>query len=264
MSTLTLTPKLQITNPPPAPIPRRRSLVGALVGKLAEWIEASSPAEILRGATRLLLVVSLALFIFAQNFFLGWLTAVLQWNGYKVPIFVASLTLILNAKRIWGWVSKKRTKMKLKTGNQHTVYGIAVSDLTDYLLENQSFKKEEAEKKLALTHGQWYKIADALEKYGMLCRGEANARVLRPIERERLVMNLRALAEKKAPPFVWDETRNDWYERDGSFHQFVLAPEWRQKKREEEIARKERKVARIEKKLSEATAFQQVLNMAAR
>ena len=115
-----------------------------------------------------ILIVALVL---APGFTIGYLTAVMQWNGYKVPICIGMLALALNIKTIWTYC--RRIKIKTRKGNQHTFHGFAVSDLADFLTQTGAFKKEDAQKRLAMTHTQWLKIADTLEKHGVLERGES-------------------------------------------------------------------------------------------
>lgn len=80
---------------------------------------------------------------------------------------------------------------KVRRGNQHTFHGVPVGALARFLTEQKAFKLEEARRVLAVSHGQYQKIAEALERHGVLVRGEKNARVLREIGYEDLVRQLR-------------------------------------------------------------------------
>jgi hypothetical protein len=99
---------------------------------------------------------------------------------------------------------------------------------------------------------QWVKAANQLEQHGILTRGEKNARVLREIGREELVRQLRALASGDAPPLVYDQDRKEWHERDGTFARWCLAEDFKRRKVEETMERKERKLERLEEKIEEA------------
>ncbi len=255
MSTITLTPKLQIANPPAEKI-HRRSLAGVLWGKFLGWVEKAS-AESLWKATRRTAIVVLILFLsMAPSFTIGYLTAAAKWNGYRLPIFFGLLTLILNAKRIYRFV--RRRSFSIKRGNQNTFLGFSVTELADLLTETQAFKREDTSKRLAMSQTQYQKIGNELEKYGVLVRGESNARILRPISREELVKQLR-----ENFPLAWDETRQAWFERDGQFERWTLNNEWKQRRISEDTEKRERKLERIEKKIVDASAFQNILSMAA-
>ena len=105
--TVTLTPKLQIREA--APTAPRISMASVLWYKLLKWIEKSTSQALLKSCLRLLSVGALACIIFAPSFVLGYLTAALRWNNYRIPIFFAALALMLNWKRglrLWrrgGW-----------------------------------------------------------------------------------------------------------------------------------------------------------------
>ena len=240
--TLTLTPKLQIREQ--APQPPRLSLTRVLWYKILKWIEKATSQALVKSFLRLVSVGILACLIFAPTFVLGYATAILRWNNYRIPIFCAALALMLNWKRI---VRLTRRAALSPRGNQHTYQGVAVPDLANFLQEQGAFKRDEAIKHLGLSQGQYAKIGAELEEKGILTRGEANARILRPIGREHLVRQLR-----DGFPLVWDPEREIWCERDGMFNQWVLKNEFKQRRLDEAIEKKQRALKRISEKVEEA------------
>lgn len=241
--TLTLTPKLQIHNPNPAPA--RLSLTRVIWYKFLRWIEKSSPSVLLKSASRAFALALIVTGILAPSFTLGYLTEALQWNSYRIPICIAAVALTLNAKRIYLWLRRRSTTAR--GANQHTYNGLPVSELAEYLLEARAFKREEAIKRFALSQGQYSKIAQELEDKGVLVRGEANARVLRDIGRANLVRQLR-----DGFPLVWDPNRDIWVERNSSFDDWTLSREFKQRKLTAELEKKQRRLDRLEERIGEA------------
>jgi hypothetical protein len=230
------------------------SIRRVLYAKFLRWIDKAS-AEALRKVT--MRVGTLALFslaYFAPTFLFGFLTAVLHWNSYRIPIFCGSLVMMLNVKRLWKL--SKRTSLKSRTSNQHTYHGIPVGEFATWLIEKQAFKREDAMSKWALSQGQYAKIAEELEKQNVLMRGENNARVLREITMENLVLQLR-----ENFPLVWSEDRQVWAERNGTFERWALSQDFKRRKLEEVTQRKERKLERVEKKIEERTTFADVMSL---
>lgn len=255
MTVLTLTPKLQIQQPPPS----RLSMKGVMWYKIVKWIEKSTFSALLKTFCKVLSVLIIAWIIFAPSFALGYLTAALRWNSYRIPLCIVAVALALNTGNLLRLL-RARLRMgaqTLRRANQHTYNGIPVPELADFLKETGSFKREEAIKRLGLSQGQYAKIGSELEDKGILIRGESNARILRPISREHLVTQLRDKF-----PLVWDPDREIWIERDGQFNRWVLSHEFKRRKLDQEIERKERKVERLEQKLSEGSAFSRIMDMA--
>lgn len=93
-------------------------------------------------------------------------------------------------------------------------------------------KRDEAIKTFALSQGQYQKIAEELEKFGLLTRGENNARVMREISMENLVRQLR-----EDFPLVWSEEHQVWADRTGTFARWQLAEDFRQRKLAEAVER---------------------------
>ncbi len=228
------------------------SIRRVLYARFLRWID-KAPAQAIRKV--ILRVGTLALFslaYFAPHFLSGFLTAVFHWNSYRIPIFLASLAFTLNIKRLCKL--SKRTSIKKRTSNQHTYHGIPVGEFAIWLLEVKAFKREDAMSKWALSQGQYAKIAEELEKQNILMRGENNARVLREITMENLVLQLRDNF-----PLVWSEDRQVWAERNGTFERWALSQDFKRRKLEETTERKERKLERIEKKIEEHASFADVM-----
>lgn len=254
MSTLTLTPKLQITQPAITQA-ARTSISGAFHNKLVKWIEKNTTSTIGRRLMRCGGIVLLALSIFAPSFALGLLTSILKWNSFRIPIFSACLFFLLNAKRFVLFI--RRRNISRASGNQHTFHGLSVGDLAAFLIQTSSWKREQAISTFALSQGRYTAIAEALKKHGILVHGENNAHVLRPISQPQLVEQLRALAGGKVPPLVFDPEREIWVERTGTFARWTLDQDFKRRKLDDETKRAERRLQRAK------SAFRQIAALSA-
>lgn len=215
------------------------SLRRVLWVKLLRWIDKASPQALWKTLLRASSVVLMGLAVFAPQFLLGFLTTSARWNGYRIPLFLALLVLTLNAKRLWRGFKRIR-----HGGNQHTFHGIPSGELASWLIERRSFTRDEAIPTFGLSQGKWLTIARELEQHGVLVRGPNNARVLRDISLQELVRQLRDNF-----PLVWSDDRKVWAERNGTFERWAMAEDFSRRKLEEETARKERKLERVERKL---------------
>ena len=128
--TLTLTPKLQIAQPSPAPVPRL-SLTRVLWYKFLRWIEKSSASVLLKAAMRLMLLATVLACTIAPNFVLGYLTASLRWNSYRLPLCILAVALTLNAKRLY--LLLRRQAVSSRGANQYTYHGLPVAEVADFL-----------------------------------------------------------------------------------------------------------------------------------
>lgn len=250
MTALVLKPQAkQLFEVQPQQAHPRLSLRRVLWVKLLRWIDKASPQAIWKTSARLFCVMLIALGVFAPQFLLGLLTASMKWNGFKIPLFLALLLFTLNAKRLAR--TMRRIFVRKRASNQHTYHGIPVGELASWLIETKAFKRDEAMKKWGLSQGLYHKIAQELEAHGVLTRGENNARVLRDISLEQLVLQLR---EKF--PLVWAEERQVWAERTGAFERWALKEDAAERQRKEKIARQERK---LEKTRRQIASMQDVL-----
>ena len=248
MSTVLLKPQAkQLFEVQPQQSHPRISLRRVLWIKLIRWIDKTSLQTIWKTIARLSCVLLIALGVLAPQFTLGFLTASAKWNGYKIPLFLGLLALTLNAKRLW--LFSKRTTIKRRGSNQHTYHGIPVGEFASWLLEAKAFKRDDAMRKWGLSQGAYHRIAQELDQH-VLTRGENNARVLRDITMEQLVLQLRDKF-----PLVWSEEHQTWAERNGAMERWALSHDAKQRKLEEATAKRERKLERIEEKIKERAAF---------
>ena len=236
---LNLEPATQQSHP-------RLSLFRVLHVKILRWIDGATANEATRAMKRALLFTFLIFAIFAPQFLLGAVLASFRWNGARIPLFCVVLAMTLNAKRVWlAW---RRRSTRTRGANQHTYHGLPVSAFASFLLKSEGFTFEDATKQLAFPERQYRKIADELEKHGILIRGENNARVLRPITLEQLVTQLRDNF-----PLMWDERHDEWTDKEDAYGRHLRAEGFRTRKLTEAVEKRERKLARIEKKIEERT-----------
>jgi hypothetical protein len=245
MSMITLTPKLQIQEPKPAPERPPITLGGVLTVKFLRWIDGASSTALGKALLRCLTVIAIALLVFAPNVALRAFLGVFRWHSYRIPIFLVAVSLTLNAKRLYRSTCKKC--FGPKGSNQNNYHGIPIGEIATFLLQSGGFKREVAMKKFGLSQGQYAKIASELDEHSILMRGENNARVLRPIEREMLVTQLRDKF-----PYAWSDERDTWYEKNGTFERWAISQDFKQRKLTETIEKKERKLDRLEEGIRDA------------
>lgn len=218
----------------------RPSLRRILYVKFLRWVDKASWRKLGSASLTALGALGIVVGFSAPQFFLGLLYDAVAWQGYRPLIIAAALIVYFFGARTWRWFGKFRAN-RTRTGNQHTFHGIPVDEMASYLLEQGQFIREHAMKALHISRDKYDTIAKELEQHSILQRGENNARVLTPITREQLTMQL---AERKYP-LVLDETRKEWVQRDGSFAHWILN---REKAEQREEYRRKKGIARLEKK----------------
>lgn len=241
MSTLTLTPKLQIHQPEQSH--PRLSLRRVLYVKMLRWVDKATFKQLFFAASNILLALAGVIVYLAPSFFLGYILSVLQWKNAVIPTSIAIFLTVWKMPTIVNFVQKWR-RTRPRTDNQYTYHGVPIGELASFLKRHEAFKLEDAVKDLGLSQGQYSKIGKELEEAGVLTRGEKNARVLREISLPQLVMQLRDKF-----PLAWSPERNCWYERNGAFEEWCVSHDFKQRKLKEDIERKERKVRRLENKI---------------
>lgn len=216
-----------------------------LYDRFLRWLSKASPQAIWKiirwGLTSLL--GSFLWFMPEPTFRL--LLNLAVWNGSKIPLFLIGCYCLLNVKRAYLWL--KRRRVRVRGSNQHTFHGLPVGEFASFLKKHEAFKFADATKELALTRDQYDTIAEDLEKHGVLTRGEKNARVLRPIGMTLLVAQLR-----DDFPYVWDDETDTWNEKNGTFARWCMNRDFEQKKLTAQVEKKERQLERIEKKIEAA------------
>lgn len=234
----------------------RLSVLRVLHVRFCRWLDKSSPEAILKMTKWGIGSLVLGFLVFLPEPTLDLLISLARWNGSRIPLFCLTILCLLKAKPMFRWF--KRTSIAKRGANQHSFHGVPVGELASFLTTNESFKREDAIKALALSQGQYAKIADELEAQGVLTRGENNARVMRPIGLENLVTQLRDNF-----PLVWDEDHQCFVEKDGMYARYCLSKEFERKKLKEETARKERKLERLEQKIEAAKTHPLFTSLAA-
>lgn len=238
----------------------RLTLRRVLYAKFLRWVDKTPPRDIIRRFLHVLIALSVPPVVMAPQFFLGILYSGLSWNSYapaKVLIVVISLTYAMTVYRLSKRLMARLRMRRAKKANQYTYEGLPVDELASFLMEEKAFKKEVAIPRFGLSQPKYFKIANELEHYKILVRGDSNARVLNDsITREVLVRQLRENFPLRFNDGQWAEYR-------GSYELFLKDKERREQREQETIERKERKVERmnkaIDKKKEELSAFDKVL-----
>lgn len=238
----------------------RLSLSGVLRVKFLRWIDKSPLQSILATFLKYSMLLLLCCVILAPSFVLGVLTASAKWNNYRLPIMLAIVVFVLNAKRLWSFAKRCSVKRKRSTGKAPVYHGVPLDELITYLFAQRTFTTK-AISDLALSQRKWATIAEELEHNKVLVRGENNARVLADIDRETLARQLR-----DGFPLTYDDVSKTWVEKRGSFDQWVLSRERKEAKEQEKRDRLERKEERLRKSIEnlkqEQSAFANIMALA--
>lgn len=221
---------------------QRITLTRVLWVKFLRWVDRSSNGVMLRTLLRLGIVLLVGALYFAFDRTTALVVHVVTWEHGRIPLFLATIGVVFFGKSMvriaysWGTHYKRGS-------NQHTFQGVPVGELAQYILREQSFKQTESIRDLGLSQGQYTRISQSLEDAGVLVRGDKNARVLRVITLEQLVRQLRDKF-----PLVWSDEGQAWVERNGTYEKYCMSHDFKRRKLDEEIERKERKLERIQKK----------------
>ena len=209
----------------------RLSILRVLRVRFLRWLDKASSEAIWKAVCRVTGSFFLGFFVFLPDPTLHLFVSAARWNDFRIPLFLQALVALAKAKRLVLWL--KRTRVKARGVNQQTFRGVPVGELAAFKIRHDSFKPADATKELALTRDQYDGIAEDLEKYGVLTRGEKNARVLRPIGMTLLVEQLRDNL-----PYAWDEDTGTWNEKNEPrplVHEQRLPAEAQRADREERV-----------------------------
>lgn len=220
--------------------PPRLSLRRILWAKFLRWVDKASWRKLGSASLTALGAFGIIAGFSAPQFFLGLLYDAVAWQGYRPLIIAAALVVYFFGAKVWRWFGRMRAA-RVRTGNQHTFHGIPIDEFASYLLTQAQFIREHAMKSLHISREKYDIIAKELEGHHILERGENNARVLTPITREQLVMQL----DERKYPLVYDATRKEWVKRDGSFAEWVLN---RERSEQREDYKRKKGIDRLEKK----------------
>ena len=228
----------------PAGSATRKTLRGVLYNEFLAWIERSPFRRLAKITLATSTLAVLSLLAWSPRLFLSLLLFLMDSVSYKVPLVLAPFLMLMNARRIWRLL--KRTRIKMRTGNQHTLHGVPIPELATFLIESGSFKRVAAMKKFGLTQPAYVKIAEVLDERQLMIRGDNNARVLRTVSREQLVRQL------TTNDLMWDEVNNEWTDKHDSYGRWLRAEGFKSRKLKEETERGERKLEKIKEQIQEA------------
>ena len=207
--------------------------------RFLRWIDKAKFSTVRKKLINALGSLAIILAVMSPQFLFGALYGIVTWSDYRVPVVILALFSFHYGSSVIRAYKSLRARNARK-GNQHTYHGIPVDEMVSYLLEQKSFTRDHAISSLHISREKYDAIAGELESHGVLHRGENNARVLAPIDRWQLIMQLQSNF-----PLEFDEQRGMWSERDGSFSQWILN---REKKDQREQYKRDRGIERLEKK----------------
>lgn len=240
MNTLTLKPiQRQMFQVQPEQSHPRMTLRRVLYVKFLRWVDKSSWQRLSASLTTVVCAALIVAGVLVPNFILGTLYSAATWQGYRLPIVAAALIVFFFGSSAWRTLHRFRVK-RARTGNQHTWNGVPVDEMASYLLEQQQFTREHAMAALHISREKYDVMAKELEGRDILRRGENNARVLTPITREQLCVQL-----TQKFPLVFDHERQEWVQRDGSFATWVLN---REQKEQRELDQRRARVEKLERR----------------
>lgn len=239
----------QEPTPPPVPTLRR-----VLYVKFLRWVEASTSRTLMKAFCKAATLSGIAAGVFAPQFTIGVLYGALQWRQYGLLKFAAVVIAVTYAATCIRWL--RRTRIRRTGGSQNLYHGIPIDAMATYLLERQSFKRDDAMRHFGISQHKHQTISEELDKHQIVIRGENNSRVLNAITREQLVRQLR-------DKFPLQFHNGEWCERTDSFQRWIIEKDRSEAQEKEKAGRLERKVNRLQKKRGELetgiSAFQRIV-----
>lgn len=223
---------------------QRYTVANVLLFKFIKWLEKKEMRYIAKKMFQYTLLIIVLASIQYPMFILGTLSrAIIE---PKTALAISILVLFFYGKALVRFGRKAKFTGKAKN-NQNTLHGVPITELATFLLDTGGFKND-AVQKLGLAQKQWAKIAKVLEESGVVYKSKEqnNARVLRPITREELIMQLR-----DGFPMQWCTTKNEWITKDGPWRLWLSDEEKKAKADLLYSKRMERKKKRLKKEVQD-------------
>lgn len=180
----------------------------AIAERIALTIQEDGIKRTMRRAVKFVAAVIACVAVAAPQYALGYLTSLVDWHDaaiLKVVIVLAAFCYYRQALRFIRW-ARGRLNRRDPDGDQETYHGIPIEQMADYLIERRGFQREHAIRHFGISRKRQFKMADELEKNGILVRGGCNGRKLHEsITRDQLVRQLR-----DGFPLVWNEQSSEW------------------------------------------------------
>lgn len=158
----------------------KRSLTNILANKILDNIEGQSLPQLLIRAAMVFISTMAAMAAIYPHAAAEIARAVWSWHDGAVAKFCFIFVLTFNFGKIAQLAIKvaKNAARAEKVATGDIIDGIPVVELLDHLFTQQSFKREEVERKFGIPRNKYTTLAIKLENLGVLVRGENNARVL--------------------------------------------------------------------------------------
>lgn len=155
---------------------KRPSLLGAIAKKYIEWLVRLSGKGLVIHITELVIGVFVVVFSVSQNFAIFLFLSLLGYVG-KPILAILAIFLLFRWRMVRSFFRRKKREF---SGNQHTMNGVPKDELLHLLFDTGGFRLEDAHKRLGMSRKNFDPLARTLERFGVLVRGEKNARVLSP------------------------------------------------------------------------------------
>lgn len=162
------------------------TLKTALWLKIVNFVYRNSPAQLARKAGELFLGGFLGALALKPSQIIDFVSVGLKAQNYATVKMAVMLVLFFNRKYIFRFLAKKYQSFSANLqveGKEKLVFGIPISELADYLMRNRHFKREGingVRSTFGLNMEKFNLLASGLESAGVLCRGDNNARFLKP------------------------------------------------------------------------------------
>lgn len=160
------------------------TILGAFKKKFANYLYETPLKQIFYRFLYLCFGVGIGVAIVFPSAMVAFLENGFAFKNYVLPKLALWCVLFAYWRHLLSAPRKTRVlfnRMKRKLTKEKTIDGIPAMELADYLIRNKSFKREGlngARETFGLSMKKYNRIAQNLEKTGVLVRGDNNSRVL--------------------------------------------------------------------------------------
>lgn len=166
-----------------------KTMRGVIWQKLVEAVDHLSLRQLMHGSALAGVAALYSAFLLDGG---RTLVRLSEWHGGALPGIVLVNLVVWNIPRLWRVVRTAVLTIDLTSAIEEVepegdcLEGVSTAALIDHLFATRSFKRAEVELALGLPRSRYSDLADAMERIGILERGENNARVLSALPRARV------------------------------------------------------------------------------
>lgn len=157
-----------------------RTLRGVLWRKVVDLVDRMTLRELGLGLVLLAVATTYSSFLLDDGVLV---TRIAQWRGGVVPSLVLVNVIVFNVPRAYRFLRDAWEAMPvaapIEQGTER-LEGIPTAELLEHVFRRGTFKRVDVEARFGIARHRHAALADALERVGILARGENNSRVLDP------------------------------------------------------------------------------------